>query len=563
MKTFKIWMGCWVCGALLSAVASSEPQGIDSLFVREMPLRKFAELLTRGCGSGCKVMVSQKAAETQVSFYLADTDVEETLRSICSAYELWYRKLSGSAMIQIMTQTEYQQGLNLYAEEEVVVIPILYPTPDEIGESLAALFPDRVVWDPPDDFAEDQMDQIEDALDRMDTIADRATIVTDSDSGTSSSSSSSRSSSSDSEGASLDETYTRQTSELAIQQQRALQQESGTSTRPGLVYISSFPSANRLILRSSDSASLERIKKVVSELDQPPPQVLLEVKVLELVLSDEESVGVDWLFEAGDLSGGRSTGITDDAGGLIMSATDYLVQQGTGIDESAACFSLVTEQISARLQMLQESQSIKNIATPNLMVADNEASRIFIGTESTVLEKVESSVTYYGDDNENFTTSYTVDSSRERIGTTLLITPKIHADRSVTIRILQEESELGDTQTIQYGEDSDASFLAQDVDERSVVSTVLAQDGQTIAIGGLIREEDESTDSGFPILKDLPLIGSLFKTSSTCTLRSELLILIRPHVVLAPGEGGVLSEAYLQEHSQHPAGCVDAPEETL
>ena len=547
---------------------------IESLFVREMPLRKFAELLTRGCGSDCKVMVSEKAASRPVSFYLSDTDIEETLKAVCNAYGLWYRKSIGSSIVQIMTQEEYKAGLNLYAEEEVVVVPILYPAPDEIGESVACLFQDRVVWDPPDDMGEDQIDHIEDALDRMDTMADRATLVDDRSSSSSSSSYSSHSSSSSSRFSSsrnssrnsnsrsstlnsddVNSVFERQSRELEILKATGTVDAFETRNRPGMVYLSSSASANALILRSSDSESLQRVKTVIQQLDKPRAQVLLEVKVLQLDLSDDRTMGVDWLFEEGDFSGGRSTGITDDPGSLISTVAEGLVPDGTGINSSSAIFNYVTDSVRARIQMLEEEGNITSLATPSLMVVDNEASRVFIGKETTVLEKVELSTTYYGDDNENFYTSYEVTAPRERIGTTLLITPKIHADRTVTIRILQEETELGEETSIQFGETDSDMFTTQDIEERSVVSTVLAKDGNTVAIGGLIREKKTRSDSGVPVLMDIPLLGNLFKKSNKSVDRSELLIMIRPHVVLAPGEEMAVSREFIRRNSENQDLC--------
>lgn len=537
-KTRRLIWGVLLLGARAFSIDSVAPVAeIDSFFVRDLSLRKFAELVTRGCGPEWKVMVSEQAAKMNVSFYLADTGVDEMLKALCSSYGLWYRKSTNSSIVQIMTKQEYQQGLNLYTDEGVVVLPIMYSQPAQIGESLACIFPDRVVWNPPEDDADDQIDSIGNALDRMDTLADRATLVgaAETDSSTfsdrfSDTTSLNRRTSLDHSGAetgSLDEVYERQSQESIIQQ--AVQK-----TRPGLVYVSSFPAANRLIFRSTDAESLARVKQVASELDHAPAQVLLEVKILEVLLDESDTQGVDWMSESSALS--------------AIVYNDYL-----------------TEYISAKIQFLAEKDRINNIAAPSLLVSDNEASRIFIGSETTILLNVEPQVEYYGEDNDNSRTTYAVETSREEIGTTLLITPQIHADRSVTIRLLQEESERGAAQRIQYGDQDTDGFTAQDIDSRSVVTTILAQDEQIAAIGGLIREEDELTEVGFPYLKNLPLVGRFFKTVTVSKVRSELIILICPHVILAPGESASVSEKFLNnlhEHGAlesllHPAGAAD------
>ncbi|MGI6496559.1 MAG: type II secretion system protein GspD [Kiritimatiellia bacterium] len=606
MKSHRSIMVLSLAAALAGALASpaaahteavqtaAEPVVIESVFVRDMALRDFAELMTRGCESEWKVLVSEQAGDKRISFYLSDTGIEETLRSICATYGLWYRQAPRSDIVQIITMDEYRKGLNLYADEAVEVVPVMYPAPEEIGDTLARLFQDRVVWDPPPEDIADDMPHIESALDRMDTMADRATLVdTENLDGTGGSSSSSSSSSyrwrsddswsrSDRYGrGSRSDRYGRgygsgrhgggtgrsgeeQTVEQVVEQQRRAMEAqqaakgipedlAGRNDRPGLVYISASRSANALILRSSDAASVETIKNVIRDLDKPKPQILLEVKVLDIQLGDEEARGVDWLFQRelnSDgvmLSGGRATGITTEPGNVIRSSDPLsLVPQGTGLDTLAAVFSVVSDEVRARLQLLEDQRRVRTLATPSLLVADNEASRIFIGSEVTVLEKVEPETSFIGTENPQPVTTYTVTSPRKRIGTTLLITPKIHADRTVTIRLLQEETQLGAQRTIAYGQTASDQFTSQDVEERSVTTTVLAKDGNTIAIGGLIRERAEERETGVPVLMHIPLLGQLFKRTVRSETRSELLVLIQPRILLAPGEGETVSRAAME-----------------
>lgn len=250
------------------------------------------------------------------------------------------------------------------------------------------------------------------------------------------------------------------------------------------------------------------------------------------------------------ISGGRSTGITAEPGSAIRSSDPLsLVPQGTGLDPLATVFNLVSADVRARIQLLQDERRIRAMATPSLLVADSEASRIFIGSEVTVLEKVEPETEYYGENNENSRTTYTVTAPRKRIGTTLLITPKIHADRTVTIRLLQEETELGSGRTVQYGQTGTDQFTSQDVKERSVITTVLAKDGSAIAIGGLIRRWEDDRETGIPLLMDIPILGNLFKRTLRSEGRSELLVLIQPRVLLAPGEEKADAEEWLRQMS--------------
>lgn len=574
-KRIRQW-GCLMALAwgltLPTVLASQDSDTIQSVFVRDMTLRDFAELMTRGCGTDWKVLVSEAAGEKRISFYLSQTSVDETLRSICATHGLWYRQSPRSKIVQVVTMAEYRQGLNVYADEAVEVVPVLYPTPEEIGDTLARLFQDRVVWDPPSDDVSDDLPNIQRALDRMDTIAERATLVTSS--GTSNLTTNgddddddddeNREGTNGTQARTVGDVVAKQLEALAAQQSVQMPEEAtGKNDRPGLVYVSASAAAHALVLRSSDGASIETIRRMIQQLDRPKPQVLLEVKVFDIRLTDDEARGVDWLFQQGPgsegimLSGGRATGITTEPGNEIRSANVLsLIPQGTGLDPLATVFNIVSADVRARIQFLQDERRIRALATPSLLVADSEASRIFIGTEVTVLEKVEPKVEYYGENNENSRTIYTVTAPRKRIGSTLLITPKIHADRTVTIRLLQEETELGSSRTVKYGQTGADQFTAQDVVERSVITTVLARDGNAIAIGGLIRRQEETRETGVPLLMDIPLLGELFKRTIRSTAKSELMVLIQPHVLLAPGEDPAMAREWLLQQSEQASDML-------
>jgi general secretion pathway protein D len=568
----------YLCAVLTLPSLFAETR-VQSVFSRGMPLRDFAELITRASGAEVNIVVSREAAEIPVRVFIAESSVEELIRAVCASHGLWYRVTGNGRFLQIMTLEEYRQGVNLYTEETVEVLPILYPPPSEIGDTLARLFQDRVVWDPPQEDLKDELDRMKRALDRMDSLGDRATLVQGGRTGTGGLGRDDQIFRRDDRrlrerefrddrvrttrdgfgDQNLDEVAERQEREAALLRETIRPARDFTdeeSRRPGLVYVSASPAANALIFRSSDPVSLERVKSVAQQLDRPRAQVLLEVRVLDLRLGTELTSGVDWLFQDGPdnqpnkRSGGMSRGITATPGGLIQSSDPVsLLPQGTGIDPLAAVFSVVTENVRARIQLLEEENRVRTLATPSLMVSDNEASRVFIGSEVTVLERVAPRIDFVGTENPVPTFTFEVDSPRRRIGSTLLITPKIHADGTVTIRLLQEDTRLGPQRVIRFGQTEADQFTAQDVEERSVTTTVLTRTGDTVAIGGLIREHSEVQESGVPVLRSLPLLGRAFQRSRDVTERSELIVLIRPTVILTPDQAQPASEAFLQRNS--------------
>lgn len=569
-------------GLFLPVLLSAEPPQITSVFSRGMALRDFAELITRGDNARTNIVVSREAADVPVRIFIAESNVEELIRAICSSHGLWYRVSANGRFLQIMTLEEYRQGVNLYTEETVEVLPILYPPPHEIGDALARLFQDRVVWDPPPGDQEQELERLERAFERMDSLSDRATLIQDSTQRSGSLSrdrdsrildrrdprlrdrdfTRNRTSDRNQNETDMDQVAERQAREQALLREGIMPMRDFAeeeARRPGLVYVSASAASNTLILRSSDPASLERVKSVAQQLDRPRAQVLLEVRVLDLSLGNELVSGVDWLFQDGPdnqpnkRSGGMSRGITAEPGGRIEASDPLsLLPQGTGLDPRAAVFSVVTENVRARIQFLEEENRVTTLATPSLMVSDNEASRVFIGSEVTVLERVEPRVDFIGTENPVPTVTYQVDSPRRRIGSTLVITPKIHADGTVTIRLLQEDTRLGPQRVIQFGQTATDQFTSQDVEERSVTTTVLARSGDTVAIGGLIREHSGLEESGVPLLRSIPLLGRAFSKTRTTRSRSELIVLIRPTVALTPGEARPASDRYLRDNTTHP-----------
>ncbi len=321
---------------------------------------------------------------------------------------------------------------------------------------------------------------------------------------------------------------------------------SAVTGRPGTVYVSSLPSGNDLVLRSIDTAAIEQIKEVIKRLDKPRAQVLLEVKVLDVKIDDEHARGIDWLFN------------THPGGDTYHTITGSWFPEGTTTDPRAVVFGYLTDEVEARIRLMEEKGKITRLATPNLLVADNEASRVFVGTEIKELTELPNR-TETTTSVESTTETTGAEISKRDIGTTLLITPKIHADRTVTIRILQEDSTLGQERLIQYGS-SDQTITTQDIERRSLTTTVVASDGNILAVGGLVREGVEHRVRGIPVIHRLPIFGELFRSTRKVQSRHELMVLIRPFILLAPGDGKKISNDFLKRISRHPSARNDLPD---
>jgi general secretion pathway protein D len=192
------------------------------------------------------------------------------------------------------------------------------------------------------------------------------------------------------------------------------------------------------------------------------------------------------------------------------------------------------------------------MATPLVLTANNEVSRLFVGEEVPLNR---SFTTYESTSLESTTFTGSADIEFRPVGTTLVITPTINADRTVNLRVLEEVSEVNKEGATILVPAENGGYDQQNVDtvkSRTVSGTVVAMDGCTIALGGLIRETVQDNRSEIPVLGKLPVIGILFRSQESVRSRDELVVLIRPYVFNTPSETAKTSAEVMQDLSIHP-----------
>jgi general secretion pathway protein D len=168
------------------------------------------------------------------------------------------------------------------------------------------------------------------------------------------------------------------------------------------------------------------------------------------------------------------------------------------------------------LNLLTEITDVRVISSPQLMVLDNQTARLQVGDQVPIA--TQSAVSISDPD------APIVNSIQFRdTGVILEVTPRVNASGLVVLDVFQEVSDVIATTT----SDIDSPTIQQ----RSIESTVAVQSGDTVALGGLIRDRDEDSVTGVPLLSSIPVLGNLFKTTQTQTRRTELLVLITPRVV--------------------------------
>lgn len=525
--------------------------------------------------SGRNFSASPDAARTPVTLCLRNAPVEEVLEQICSANRLWMPPSAsgedGGGTIRIQTLAEFEGSLSSYQQGEQLskVYTLLYPNVTEIASVIYGLYRDRVrLYLGDDDILEDDLNDLSRRFDRLNMLSSGSSeLVEGFTSGNAGNGSGGSGTvySQDHDGQ-----WRRLSSEEAAQARGAgpIRKLSADEAKliataatdaekdasggaalladarlvPPAIFVTVARRSNMLILRCIDPRIMEDLDRIIRQLDVPSPMVLLDVKVLEVSLGD----GLDTIF---DYVGQDKFHYHHHE----RSGSESWSLPATSLLEKGLTFEVITEKLSNRVQLLQERGQAKVVATPSLLTVNNEASQLFMGKEVPIVRNV-SSTTYLS--GENVVSVPSTEFEFQRVGTSLLITPNVNANGTVTLRLLEENSELSatkgsipiytDSGTLQY-------FDVDVVESRSVAGTFVAQDRQTIAIGGLVREETADQVAGIPLLMDIPLLGWFFRSTHKVTSRNELVIFLTPYVMQSPADALGATQAYAERNLQFDA----------
>ena len=243
-----------------------------------------------------------------------------------------------------------------------------------------------------------------------------------------------------------------------------------------------------------------QVEAALAQLDIPPLQVLLEASIAEVNLTDQLRYGIQYFFRSGDVSVLQSsvaaTALAPVTGGL-----------------SAA---LIGRGIQATLDLLSTLTKVRVISAPKLLVLNNRTASLQVGDQVPIATS--SAVGVITANAPVVNTIQLLDT-----GIILRVTPRVNQSGLVLMELSQEVSASVPT--------SSSSLNSPTIQQRRVSTSVAVQDGQTIAIGGLIRDNRSRGRTGIPILKDIPVVGALFGQTSDEVDRTELLVLITPHVL--------------------------------
>jgi general secretion pathway protein D len=244
------------------------------------------------------------------------------------------------------------------------------------------------------------------------------------------------------------------------------------------------------------------VEAALKKLDASPLQVLLEAAIVEVTLTNNIKYGVQYFYHDSNnqvvLTNSGSTSIAPSLPGFA-----YMFSNGNNIN--------------AVLDALAQVTHVEVISSPEVMVLNNQTAQLQVGDSVPIITEQATST-------ETGTAPIVSTVQYEDTGVILKVTPRVNRSGMVMMDISQEVSQVADAQPTN-------TVDSPTIQQRKISSSVAVQDNETVALGGLISRSHTTDKNGIPFLQDIPLLGSVFRSSSYDDTKTELMVLITPHVV--------------------------------
>lgn len=307
------------------------------------------------------------------------------------------------------------------------------------------------------------------------------------------------------------------------------------TSEDGSIRISSVDSNNQLLVRARPSQWAE-IQQAIQRLDNVPLQVQIEMRILEVDLTGQLEFGVQWYLQG--LA--NSTPTYDGSGNINGATTAYpgmskQIALGSGGNQYGGepffySFLSGNSKLQVAVRALETNGNTKTLSAPSLVVLNNQVAHIQVGDQVPINQT--SIVTGLG----TTTTGSTASSvSYLPTGVILDVQPRVNPGGLVYLNVQQQVSNTTGAAN------SQGNYTIQ---QRAVGTQIAVQSGQTVLLGGLIQQNENSTDTGIPGLNRVPVIGRLFGTTNHNRNRTELIVLITPRVITSAEEAKQVTDEY-------------------
>ncbi|HUK11191.1 MAG TPA: secretin N-terminal domain-containing protein [Stellaceae bacterium] len=296
---------------------------------------------------------------------------------------------------------------------------------------------------------------------------------------------------------------------------------------PGSRIVTDVPRNALIFIGSPDSYA--RVRPLMESLDQAPREVLIEVTVVEVQLGDTTDLGIEWQ-QVVNLGGGQSATI-GTLGGLGVP------QSGSGFN-----FTILNgaNAVRAVLQTLQTTNKTRVLSTPRLLARSGAEAKIQVGQDVPIVtgQATSSQVVNGGSSDILQQIQY------RSTGTILDVKPVIYAGNQIDLDIRQEVSSVAQA--------SISNINSPTINNQNVATQLSLSDGSTVLLGGFISDNKTDNDLGIPVLKDIPVVGNLFKRTHIDDEREELLIFITPYIINSSRDSDQVTNSFQDRMKQWP-----------
>jgi len=295
--------------------------------------------------------------------------------------------------------------------------------------------------------------------------------------------------------------------------------------------------ATNSVLITADIDTMDTMLSIIDSLDIRRQQVLVEAIIVEITGNNAKEIGIEWMYQADDAGFGGFT-----SGSALGSVAGPALNMLENPNDNEALGALAGGIVSAKapvfgvgrlgkqidflsvLKLLQTTESTNILSTPSLLTTDNSEASILVGQQVPFVtgsfSGVNSGTGTTG--NNSFASPFNT-VNREDVGIKLQVTPHINEGDSMVLDIEQEiSSVIGNTQNSPNGPTTS---------KREIKTQILAGDGQTVVLGGLIEDQVNKGDSRVPVLGSIPVLGHLFRTQSATKRKTNLLIFLKPTII--------------------------------
>ena len=314
--------------------------------------------------------------------------------------------------------------------------------------------------------------------------------------------------------------------------------------------------ATNTLIITADRDDYRIIEGVIQKLDVPRPMVYIEALIMEVSVTKNFNIGVEWRGLR-DIGSGELKGLGDNATGLgyagftgaqsiipQINTTTGAVTMPSGfslgvIGAGIQIGSIVFPNIGAVLQAYRDDKDVSILSTPQLLTLNNEDAEINVGQNVPYITRTDTSAVIPG---QTFGSSY----EYKDVGVILKITPNINEEQFVRLKIDQQVTKLADIQ-----QTTTPTTL-----KRTAKTTVVIKDNETVVLGGMIDDSTSVETASVPCVGDIPLVGWLFKTMGRGRSKTNLFVFITPHIIRNQAEAAAIYQKKLDDVGNVEEGII-------